>query len=303
MRRPSALAIVTAGLVIPLFAHSAAAQPTITTQPASQTIASGTTASLSVIATGTAPLSYQWYLGTSGLTTNPVQGATGSSFTTPPLTSTTSYWVRVWNAGGTAYSTTATVTVAAAPAIATQPSSQTIAPGTTASLSVLATGTAPLSYQWYVGTSGTTTNPVAGATGTSYTTPALTSTSSYWVRVSNVVGHADSSVAKIAIAFTDDPLVAGTSLLRAVYITELRARIDAVRLRYGLGPFNYTNTSITPGTSAVMSSDLTGLRTALAQAYTAAGQMPPTYDTSPSPGGLIVVADIVEVRAAVVAIE
>jgi len=34
--------------------------PTITTQPASQTVTAGQTASFSVAATGTAPLSYQW---------------------------------------------------------------------------------------------------------------------------------------------------------------------------------------------------------------------------------------------------
>ena len=39
------------------------AAPSITTQPASQTIASGQTATLSVVATGTAPLTYQWYVG------------------------------------------------------------------------------------------------------------------------------------------------------------------------------------------------------------------------------------------------
>ena len=87
--------------------------PVNTTQPQSQTIASGTTATLSVTATGTAPLSYQWYSGTSGTTTNPIAGATGSSYTTPGLTTTTSYWVRVANASGSAASTTATISISA----------------------------------------------------------------------------------------------------------------------------------------------------------------------------------------------
>src|SRR6185295_1758710 len=103
--------------------------PSITTQPASQTIGSGQTATLSVVATGTAPLAYQWYIGTSGTTTSPINGATGSSYTTPALTTTTSYWVRVTNASGTANSATATITIATAPAITTQPASQTIGSG------------------------------------------------------------------------------------------------------------------------------------------------------------------------------
>jgi YVTN family beta-propeller protein len=53
--------------------------PAITTQPADQRIPYRGTATVAIQATGTAPLNYQWYQGTSGDTSNPVQGATGSS--------------------------------------------------------------------------------------------------------------------------------------------------------------------------------------------------------------------------------
>jgi len=85
--------------------------PSITAQPQSQTIPSGQTATLSVTATGTAPLSYQWYWGSSGDISNPVSGATSSSYTTPALTQTTSYWVRIWNAFGSVNSNTATISM------------------------------------------------------------------------------------------------------------------------------------------------------------------------------------------------
>jgi uncharacterized repeat protein (TIGR03803 family) len=88
---------------------------------------------------------------------------------------------------------------AGAPVITAQPASQTIASGHTARLSVVASGSG-LSYQWYVGTTGTTTSPIAGATASTYTTPALTSTTRYWVRVSNSVGIADSNTATVIIA-------------------------------------------------------------------------------------------------------
>jgi hypothetical protein len=61
------------------------------------------------------------------------------------------------------------LTLAGAPAITTQPQSQTIASGQRATLSVVVSGSG-LSYQWYVGTTGTTTSPIAGATASSYTT-------------------------------------------------------------------------------------------------------------------------------------
>ncbi len=84
--------------------------PTITTQPQSQTIDYNTSATLSVTATGTAPLSHQWYQGTSGDTSAPV-GTNSSSYTTPNLTATTLYWVKVSNACGSVDSNTATITV------------------------------------------------------------------------------------------------------------------------------------------------------------------------------------------------
>ena len=84
--------------------------PQITTQPVSVNVSSGSTATFTVAASGTPP-SFQWYAGTSGNTANPVSGATGTSFTTSPLTATASYWARAANAAGTADSATATATV------------------------------------------------------------------------------------------------------------------------------------------------------------------------------------------------
>ena len=120
--------------------------------------------------------------------------------------------MRVSNAFGTSDSSTATVTVNApppagvAPSITLQPQDQTINSGQTATLVFAASGTSPLSYQWYVGPSGATSSPVAGATSPSFTTPALTATTSYWVRVSNPFGAASSSTATVTvIADTSNP--------------------------------------------------------------------------------------------------
>lgn len=178
-------------------------------QPASQSVQSGQTVTLSVTAFGSAPLSYQWYVGASGQTGSPISGANAVTYTSPPLSSTTQYWVRVSNPQGSADSVTATVTVnvppppsGVAPSITSQPQSQTITSGQTASLSVAASGTQPLTYQWYIGPSGTTTLPVGGANASSYTTPPLSTTTPYWVRVSNGFGSADSATATITVSST-----------------------------------------------------------------------------------------------------
>jgi hypothetical protein len=95
--------------------NSAAAAPQITSQPspAISQVGPGQSVTLSVTATGPGTLSYQWYSGLTPNTTNPVPGATGSTFTTPPQTvgGQYLYWVQVSNAGGVANSLNATVTV------------------------------------------------------------------------------------------------------------------------------------------------------------------------------------------------
>ena len=87
---------------------------TIITHPASVAINSGSTATLNVIASGTAPLTYQWYQGASGTTTTPV-GTNSASFTTPTLITTTSYWVKVTNAANPSGSNSSTATVTVNP--------------------------------------------------------------------------------------------------------------------------------------------------------------------------------------------
>jgi hypothetical protein len=91
---------------------SSCTAPSITSQPLGQSIQSGQTATLTVTASGTSLLSYQWYQGASGDTSQAV-GTNSSSFTTPALTLHTSYWVQVSNSCGSADSATATVIVGA----------------------------------------------------------------------------------------------------------------------------------------------------------------------------------------------
>lgn len=97
--------------------------PVITASPTSRSITLGASTTLTVSATGTGPLTYEWYAGTTGNTANRITSGTTSSLTVTPGT-TTSYWVRVVSPCGAANSSTATVTV----------SQTTLAPGTAAQL-------------------------------------------------------------------------------------------------------------------------------------------------------------------------
>jgi hypothetical protein len=166
--------------------------PTITTTSGAGTIFSGKTRNLSVTATGTTPFTYQWYEGNSGNETNPIAGATNSNYTTPPLTTTTSYWVKVGSCTPAQTTNSATITVTVepcpTPTISTQPQNTTIEPNNTATLTVSAQNGNPFNYQWYRGASGDTSNLIGGANQSSFTTPALTVTTSYWVKVTNTCG-------------------------------------------------------------------------------------------------------------------
>ena len=178
------------------------APPGIGTQPQSQTIASGQTATMSVVATGTQPFTYQWYAGASGNTASPIGGATSSSYTTPALTSAASYWVRVSNTGGQANSNTATISIGVAPSVTTHPSSLTRKAGKSAAFSAAATGSPTLTVRWQVGatSSGPWTN-VAGATSTTLTFAATAADHGKWFHAvfTNGVGQATSNAASLTV--------------------------------------------------------------------------------------------------------
>jgi hypothetical protein len=161
-------------------------KPTITASPLSATILSGTQRTLTVTATGS-PLTYQWFIGASGVTTQPIAGATSASLTVAP-TSTTTYWVRATGCGTTADSAEATITVCQAPTIGTITRNGTSAPNSQGSMNITATGT-DLTYQWYKGQTGDVSQPIAGATSTNYLFTTTVS-QDYWVRVTSACSGA-----------------------------------------------------------------------------------------------------------------
>jgi hypothetical protein len=135
----------------------------------------------------TAPLSASYVWST---------GATSRYIT---VTETGNYSVTVFNgAGCSASSASTSVTVNPATRISNHPQSASIPKNTTITLKVSASGTGTLTYRWYRGSSGNTSNPISGATGPTYTTPKLTKgTYTYWVRVTGSCGVVNSDAATI----------------------------------------------------------------------------------------------------------
>lgn len=182
-------------------------QPSIVTHPSFVTILPGTSATLSVVVSGTAPIVYQWYAGTSGNTSSPIAGATSDSITVTPVTTVTTYWVHVWNSCNTVgvNSVTGVVTLSAtcpSPAITTQPLAVSAPKGTTATLKVVATGVSALHYQWYKGVKGDISSKV-GIDSATYTTGIVTANATYWVRVieeCNTSSVIDSNAALVTAA-------------------------------------------------------------------------------------------------------
>jgi hypothetical protein len=106
------------------------------------------------------------------------------------------------------------------------------------------------------------------------------------------------------LVFTDNPIIPGTTLIKAVHFTELRSRIDAIRVAKGLAGYAWSDPSLAAGWAPIRAQHIVDLRAALAQAYVAAGLPPPTYtDPVIGPGTTVKAAHIASIRSAVIVIE
>ena len=179
--------------------------PVISSQPASQTVSVGQTATFSVTASGSGTLTYQWKKNGSA-----ISGATAASYTTPAAATSdngASFTVTVTGNSGNVTSNAATLTVNGPPAITGQPANKTVTVGQTATFSVAANGTGTLTYQWKKGGAA-----IGGATSSTYTTPATTNAdngSQFTVTVTNSAGSVTSNAATLTVS------AAATQILNA----------------------------------------------------------------------------------------
>lgn len=174
--------------------------PQILGAPMSQSVPVGSTAELSVTAAGSGALSYQWAL--NGI---PISGATASVLTLAIVNPTDagSYTVTVSNVTGQTESAPATLTILSLfvpPSITSQPYRSTAAVGSFLTFTVGASGTGPLTYQWFLGGS-----PVAGATTATLTlqTVKMADAGTYSAVVGNPYGSSTSLGAVLTVTAAD----------------------------------------------------------------------------------------------------
>ncbi len=169
------------------------AGPAITGHPSNQSVCAGGTANFSVTATGPS-ITYQWKKNG-----NDIPGANSSTLTVSNVAAADagSYTVVIGSSCSSITSNAATLSLAAAPAISTQPQSQTGCTGSNVSFSVTATGEG-LAYQWRRNGSD-----IPGANAATYSINGITSASagSYDVVVS---GTCSPSVTSTAVSLTVD---------------------------------------------------------------------------------------------------
>ena len=157
----------------------------------------GQSANFSIVAGGSAPLSYQWYFNTN----TPIAGATGSTLTLTnvQLTNSGAYFCVVTNSFGADTSAVAqlTVTVPVPPTFDTQPQDLTVLPGASATFNVTADGSTPFSYQWYFDTN----TAITGANGPTLVLNNVQATNvgTYFVVVNNLAGSTNSASAALML--------------------------------------------------------------------------------------------------------
>jgi gliding motility-associated-like protein len=154
-------------------------------------VCSGATATLNVTSPVTG-ITYSWFTVATGGTAV----ATGTSYTSSSLTATTTYYVQAANSSAcTSGRTAVTVTILAPLAIPAATPAE-ICGGSTAILSVISP-VAGLTYNWFAATTGGTSI----STGTTFTTPALTTPTTYYLECQNAGGCISASRFAVNVTF------------------------------------------------------------------------------------------------------
>ncbi len=176
------------------------ATPEVVTQPQDRSVNEGADAQFSVAAVGAGPLQYQWLKNDA-----PIAGAINAilllSAVTPLATGT--YRVRVSNAQGTVTSNPALLMVLERPRITQAPGNRTVLAGAPFVLSVVATGAAPLLYEWRQ--AGV---PIAGGTNATLNVsglPAVPGSVEFQVLIRNVAGSVTS--APVLVTVNSGPVI------------------------------------------------------------------------------------------------
>lgn len=186
--------------------------PSITSiYPPSQTIASGSTATISLFGNTGNPIGSNFWYQIVGNTTNLVSGQTGGVLVLPNATTgeTGSYFAVITNAYGSVTSSVVSLTVTAVPTISSISPSGTVTADASTTVTFTLTdnpGNPAASNFWYH-IVGSTTNLIPGATTTTLTLPNVLGASAggYFAILTNAFGSATSAV--VTLVITNDPQI------------------------------------------------------------------------------------------------
>jgi glucose/arabinose dehydrogenase len=191
--------------------------PSITSQPANQTVAQGQPATFNVAADGTLAFSYQWQRNQVD-----INGATLPSFTIPSTTfadNGSKYRCVVMNSFGSATSNEATLTVNAPPSITAHPANQTVTEGQPATFGVSSTGSTPQTFQWQRNQVN-----ISGATSSNFTIPTTSLSdngAAFRCVVTNSFGSATSNEATLTVQLVPAVLYTEANTDRAIALDSL----------------------------------------------------------------------------------
>ncbi|MDB6119156.1 MAG: hypothetical protein JWO08_2937, partial [Verrucomicrobiaceae bacterium] len=187
-------------------------KPAITKQPlaASAAVGSATPLTLTVAASGTATIRYQWQHGTTDV---PGQTTSTLSIANPQWTDGGSYRCVVSNDYGTVISSAVVVTIMAPPFIVTQPPvAKELPKGGTSSIALVSSGTATPTYQWYKGS-----DKVIGAIRPALTFTSITDAAAgtYHCVVANKIGSVGSNDCVITVGIV--PIITAQPVAQTVH--------------------------------------------------------------------------------------
>ena len=191
----------------------------------------------SVVATGSLPISYQWQVDDGGGFAD-IGGATDADLDLGAVDASldgNEYRVVVSNDCGSVTSVAALLTVLEAPSIDTDPAGTEVCEGDDALFTVVASGFAPLSYQWQVDDGGGFSD-LAGETAATLTITAATPAqdgNAYRVIVSNLCDMVTSASAVLTVF--SNPVITGPSDVQACDGESATFSVTVV----GSGPFDY----------------------------------------------------------------
>jgi hypothetical protein len=207
--------------------------PDFTTHPLSQVVTPGASVTLTAGATSNVPITYQWQKDG-----NAIAGATTTSVNVSNIQASNlgNYTLVATNMAGASTSNAGVLSFTPPPSFATQPSAQTVTPGSSATFVANATSTLPITYQWHKDNVA-----IAGATTTTFNVSNVQTghLGNYTLVATNSVGSTTSNPA--ALSFVIVASNAGR-LINLSILTSVPNANDTFTMGYVVGGSGTTGT-------------------------------------------------------------